>query len=454
MYQIAGLCEAVFGEKYMALAYGNLILTAALFAVTVTLARQAFVWREALLLGLAVCAASTLQHGIIWYNCLGIFLVVAVSALCVAAVRRERMGPIQMVLLTAALICAGLTKINFLGAALAVALCCFLCLALAVPRSWRTQAAAAVIITCAAVGGTVVLELASNRADLRTYLFNTLILPASRRSNLRLLLTRSFLLGTVYPYYLRNPFHAVMGFSIVLFFVVALLLKPQSGRFALRGARLSLALYFGLAALLVVTNVDICSLSESILLVGLVVTRCAFGGRLSPFSSHLLRGAAILMAVWFVAAGSLSISRHSRLLYGARPQEVRFDKQIEDGGYLDGVRLSGRSYALIETSGAILKQFQIGAGSHAVYWGPGLELLSRVYQTEPLRGVPLWYHSGITLRPQDVGPLLRLIQNSTVRLILCDEQWWDGESPDEMRTYLASRWEGHKDGDLVYYVRR
>jgi len=75
---LAGGCELIFGPRYLALAYGNLILTLILFFLVLHYAKKQFPLFLARLIALAIAVASSLPHGIIWYNSIALLLLSAI----------------------------------------------------------------------------------------------------------------------------------------------------------------------------------------------------------------------------------------------------------------------------------------------------------------------------------------------------------------------------------------
>src|SRR5579871_6989688 len=106
-------CEILFGPRYLSLAYGNLMLTFVLFLVIVKYARRAFSFPVAIVVALAVCVASTLQHGILWYNSIALVLLTAIALKCADLLRQGRLGDGDAGLVVGLLLLVGMSKMNF-----------------------------------------------------------------------------------------------------------------------------------------------------------------------------------------------------------------------------------------------------------------------------------------------------------------------------------------------------
>jgi len=110
---VARASESCFGHSYHSLAIGNLVLSLATFLAAFAILNVPIGPVLAALVGLGFCAATTLQHGILWYNSLAIVLI-GIQSLLIASIPIERFSPWKHLwpVLAVALL-SGSTKINY-----------------------------------------------------------------------------------------------------------------------------------------------------------------------------------------------------------------------------------------------------------------------------------------------------------------------------------------------------
>ena len=462
-YYLVQISEKIFGPGYRSLSYANLLLTGAVFTLVLCFARKVLRYQESLLLAFAVSCALTVQHNIIWYNDLGMVWVISISFVCASAIARGSLRYGDAICLSVLLCLCVLTKINFFLAGAAIVCSAALYLAIVFPHERLKAISFALGAVCFGVCFAPLWEVWSNGTNLRTYLYDIIVLPGSRGSTaIRTLYTRDLWVNTVNSWYSGNPFRGIIGVSVLLFSLTSARCRLETeenapGRFAAVSRwviPLTCLLFLSLTIFLVTTNWDICSVGESLLIVGLLCTNLAFRKWLSGSSSQFLRFTSLGLAAWLAVCGVVAISRHSRLIYPPSAEKREFSFKIDDPkSYLCGIWLSERSHRVLVDAAEILQRLGIPNGSDQVYWGPSTELLGRVFDSVPVRGFPLWYHRGVTVRDDDVDQLVDQLGKSPVRVFIWDNIW-SAELPWGLEARLQRGWSRNRLGDLVFYVRK
>ena len=185
------------------------------------------------------------------------------------------------------------------------------------------------------------------------------------------------------------------------------------------------------------------------LLVGLVCVRLMSANDTVNVQRRGLQVAILGLAVWFVVAGSASAWRHSRLriwetdVPGYTKAET-INPRLDD--YFHGVRFTDAGRRILESVTTTLANSGLETHTKKIYWGPGLEILHRVYGGE-LRGrLPLWYDVGVTLRKQDFDRVAAELDKG-------DYEWIIAWRELPMRDYMEKRYRRTSETDLVVYRR-
>lgn len=436
----AWLCEQLFGARYLALAYGNLVLALALFGMVCALARKALSDWEAVFFALTVVVASTLQQGILYYDSLALVWVIAASFVAFQCIRRRRYSGPDIAILCALLFATGATKFNYLTVALVIAIFPAAVILTAEGfQRWRPLVAQTLLFICM-IPAACAFEVAAGHTDLQNFLFNTIQLPAGRLHAAAGLLTNPALwLGTVYPYYVGNHVVALPAIAALLLVAIVWHLltsggKPNRSAYCVIAA---LLMFFGATIFLIITNVDVSSHSGSLFLVGLIGVIVAFNGTMTNAGRSALRASAITFSLFLFVTAGVTMVNHARLAYESSRRAPSFPVRISEG-YLKGVHLSRLSYNNLKESEMLLRKYSIGGDTPEVYWGNGLEILGRVFHTRYLPGVPLWYDRGVSVRDEDSRRIASTIEQSGVRLIVMDCAV--GEMPTGLISHLDSYW--------------
>jgi len=453
---LARACELLFGPRYLALAYGNLLLTLAFFFVMLQFARKGFSFPVAILAAMAVVVASSLQHGIIWYNSIGLLLLSAISLKCADLLRVRAIGARDALMLSFLLLMIGMTKMNFNSVAIGMVIF------FAVVGSFtyfrlenRKQIFALASLALASCAAPPFIETLANHAALSTWIREIIRTPASRAAGLTYLASPAFYLLEWNRYY---PGTVLNGSVLFCLFVYGFLAYAAIEEFRReqhpdsRGliVRLGILLVFwGSTCLLILTNVEIESLCLSFSLVGVIAMRIS-----GEFSGEKWRKrlatSALILSVYFLLAGGISIARHSRISY--RGDVFPGETVPGNGGpeYLRGVELSPQAMIRLDSVNALVNTHR----NMPVYWGPGLEIMNRIYGGVSAPAFPLWYHLNVTVRDADAPSLIEAIEKSDALLVVADEDWI-AEFPASVRDDLDRRWSREpRNGPLLVYRRK
>jgi MFS family permease len=443
------LCEAIFGRRYVSLAYGNLALAFVLFAVTYLFTRKVAGRLVGMLAALAICSMNPLQHAIIWYNGLGILWIVAISAVTFPAIARARFRAIDLAGLGALLFLAGSTKLNFMLIGLIIVFFGLACVAVSHRSSARWLLPAAFMLAILATALPIWCELLVTGTDWRTWVFQVIQLPASRANGLMLL--QQFFLPEVRDFYRGDALRAIFGVAVLPYAAIGWWLWTEHPAVLTRLATIAtLGLFYGTAAVLAASNVDI-ACGEPLLLIGLVAVLAGFSPSLGASSRRWLRGAVLLFSGWFLVAGTITMVRHARQNYGDGSHRDYLHR-LSDPPYLQGTDLSDSSYVKLRQAQAWLAEFGVSSGSSRVYWGPGVAIFARVFETELPPGFPLWFHLGVSVRESDGREIAQRLERSPVEIFIADP-YWMREMPKDTKDYLKT-WQRREAQGLVCYTRR
>lgn len=451
---LAHACEILFGPRYLALAYGNLLLSLALFFVVVHHARKVFAFPLAILIGMAIPVASSLQHGIIWYNSIGLLLLSAISLKCAELLRTRTLRSGDAIWLTAILLLLGMTKINFYVVAICVVVFFTMVGAVTEPRFriGKTSAALAVFAAGACLAPPIIETFASHVA-LSAWVREVIQAPASSRF--------AFLLIAVKPaFYIAewNPWWpgTVLAGTVFICFVVYCVFAKSAVRELRRDPRRGfiglivglgiICFFWGSTVLLVLTNIDIESLSLSFCLIGVIAMRLSGlfpGDKLE----RALQTSAMALATYFLLVGGVSVARHSRISYAANAFPGETIPNNGEPPYLRGVELSREGTTRLAYITDLVKR----NSGVPVYWGAGLEMMNRIYGGVSDPAFPLWYHPNVSVRDSDAPRLIDAIERSDARLVVIDKLWYV-RIPLAERRYLQREWslDGHDTPLLVF----
>lgn len=457
---LAHACELVFGPRYLALAYGNLLLSLGLFFIVVHYARKCFPFPLAVLIGMAIPVASSLQHGIIWYNSTALLLLSAISLKCADLLRSRTIRSGDAIWVTALFLLLGMTKMNFYVLAIGAAVFVALAGALSAPRFRNGRKIAALATLAAAICiAPPFIETAANHAPLSAWVRQVILTPTSSRVEaLRWVLTSDFYTGELNRWW---PGTILKGSVLLCLLVYCFLLCSAIVQFRdgacsdFRGliVRLGLILFFwACTILLVLTNIDIESLSLCFCLIG--ISAMSISGQFPGDKLRkALRTAASVLAAYFLLVGGVSLLRHSRISFLANAFPGQTIPSTGEPAYFRGVELSRQSALRL----AVIDYMVKNNSGVPVYWGPGLEIMSRVYGGVTDPAFPLWYQSYTTVNESDTPGLVDAIERSNAGLVVVDPFWFAyyGVMPDGLRAHLWETWDLQEwDYWLVVFRKR
>jgi hypothetical protein len=462
---IARVCELIFGPRYLALAYGNLVLTLILFFVVLHYAKKHFSYFLALSIAMAVTVASSLQHGIIWYNSIALLLLSAISLKCADLLRLQNIRKRDVIQVAVLLLLIGMTKINFTAAAIGtVAFFGLEGVAMHLGSTHenlnKKQLTALFAIFAACCVAPPFLEVFANRTTFPTWLREVVLTPASRAGGLSFLANPAFYLlewNRFYPGTLLNG--SVLFCLLVYGFIAFAAIKEfrevrrteKRGDFKGLIIRLAiLCLFWGSTCLLVLTNVEIESLCLCYCLIGVIAMRIS-----SQFSGQkcekALQTSSMVLAIYFLLVGGVSMARHSRISYHGNDFAHTTLPAAAGPAYLRGVVLSHQAAMRLAAVNEVVKDNR----GIPVYWGPGLEMMNRIYSGVVDPTFPLWYHIHVSVRDADAQPLIEAIARSGAGLVVADAAEWREGFPDKLKVYLDQSWDTQEQyAPLMVYKRR
>lgn len=387
------VAEKLGGGTYRGMTYGAAaLIIASLLALGTLLVRRGSPGAAALVAtAIVVCSAS--QHTILFYNPMGVLALALVSwSFAFAPVLRRKTWGWHLAA-GVGLVLGGLNKINFhlLGCGMAVG---WLLWATVQRRAtWRDLAAGLGFVVVAGGVVPVALELIWSGAGWRTWFYNILQLPLQARGGrLELLADAKLYFHTLHDYY--GPLRLPQAGAIVLGLpLVAGVFAWWSGRRAgLWRAVFAVGAGIGAGlggALLLLTNNEIVFLSLAASLVLAVSIWLGFG---LEFKGAGFAAVILVPALVCAATGWESAWQGQRSQFG-HAGDPRAD--YVDGGtlgaefaYLRGTRVPpGWGESLRHAA-----QWRLDlpeSERDAIYIGPGLEWLERVWPVRLERGLPL-----------------------------------------------------------------
>lgn len=453
---VARACEIVFGPRYLALAYGNLVLTLGLFLLLVQFARKVFSLPVAILIAMAVCVASSLQHGIIWYNSIGLFLLSAVVLKCADLVRARHVRAADAVRIAALVLCLGMTKLNFFALAMAMVVFSTAVAAFTIRGLQFNKGFVALFVAACALPPFI--EVFANHTTFSTWLREVVLSPAHSRTRVLIWAINPALYfeelnrwfpGTV----LKGA--VFCSFMIYIFLAYRATRTPGDTQAGPSGrlVRLSfVGIFWASTIFLVLTNSDIESLSLCFSVVGIVAMRIS---EPSPGEewSKALRNSAMFLSVYFLLVGGTSLARHSRVSFVGNTFPGQVVRQADGAAYLRGVELSPQAAARLTLINKILSE---NSGA-SIYWGPGLELMNRMHPGVTDPAFPLWYQMEVTVHESDGPALSDALERSGAQLFVAERFWYDFKFilPQGFRDSLARSWTlEDMDDSLVVYRRK
>lgn len=419
-YVLESLVEIIAGRSYLGLTWGGLALSlAGAFTIFGLLWRRFGAVFAALIAG-AFTWAGFAQHVIIFYNPVGL-LCLAVVCFGLIEIPGPRAWKVPRTwLVLAALVLGGANKINFQALALGLATLLILRAAVAGEITWRRLGLWWAALLGFGVAAPFGLELWWTGATLHQWYFNVVELAHGRVKLLPQVLSLHPYLVPAHPLYkhvLFRPLPAAGLIALILITIaawrripalIAVQSRPVWRAWGLRGILLALALAaVGGGVLLTITNIEIITLTSLGVVVGVVMLAGSFGIARSRSVRAILLAAC---GLWMVVGGYAAWVG-ARVLFGResldRSTYVRLTHPPPELAYLKGVRLDANLYhSLMLTADELDKIRQARGTLSHVWFAQGMEWLERDSPDTIMRGMPVWYEVGASLRPHD-GPWLR-----------------------------------------------
>ncbi len=446
-YRLSWWAESVWGEHLSSLAYANLLLALTMFLSTYALLKRMISSPGAISIALSLAVCTALQHGILWYNPLGLWLVV-LTALISADIIRRRYAPVLH--LTAAFslvaLCA-MTKLNYCAAAAALFGLALFIVSRRVAARGSQYLIAAILLPSAACATGFAIEILSTGVSPASWFHQVVTIPSSRAHTLRNIATPRFWLGPVNDYYSFNAFRGMFTFGAAAIFFAAWKRRNFTSEQVMAAAALAVVWIF--AAVIAVSNVDLSSMGAALLPIGLVAVGWAFAPAVD-FRRFAVAGVAL--AALYLLMGFVSLFTHSRLLYG--PVRAGRSHTFVDGpafnGYLSGVKFTPETANEVKTAMSLVRQHSSPA--ERIVWGPGLEMMARQFGTVPISGLPLWFHLHTTLEVSDTKRIIAAWNAAGVTTVIIDA-FWIQELPKQLVDYLRHSFHETRSGNILVYDR-
>jgi hypothetical protein len=449
--------ELLFGANYLALTWGGLIVSLGGGAALAWLWRRSFGSAVAIILAGAIAVGGLSQHVVVFYNPVGLLCLAMVAATLAHDARLWRLRSPATILACLALVLGGTNKINFHAFTCGMA-------ALLIFRAWwlreatgRSTLAAFGMLALCGIALPLGLELAWTGASLRQWADNVLILPSERVGFVTEFLRRDIITRPAYDIYHHFIFKRLTLAGLVLIGGSGLAAwlasagKPDRWRIA---AWLMIAVPVCALGgiLLTVTNVESLALTSLSFLICAAAIWAALSPRLAPRHKRAGTIALALGSMLWTVVGGYAAWEGSRIMYGAtEPQRgsfIRLDNQSPALTYLRGVRLDSGLYHSLRLAATELERLKAERGNLSkVLFGPAMEWLERQYPESVLRGMPVWYHQGTSLRPEDGTWLQQRLASRQIDRIVLNPAWesWPGSFAE----FLAKHYRATDLGPVV-----
>jgi len=447
--RIGYLCERLFGERYLALAYGNLVLALLMLFVTFALLRRAYGPSLASLAASVLCAAVPLQHGILWYNSVGTAALVVVLLLAARRLGGDGAEAMDVPLQLAGVWVLGMVKANAFAIGIVVA--ALTAVGVAVRRASLRGFVSEVLALAVAVALVPIGEGWLCGCTPTAWWNDLVIRPAGRIAFVSHVLSDVATLGAFLSNgndaYLGGWDHDMVGGTLAA--LAALTVGVARGaRGRARWLTVMGAATGGVLALAyAVSNSDIVFLRKAPLLTTLLAVPIVAGLR-HPHPRWVRATVAGCLGWWAIAAGT-SVAAHARLRYGYFPS-ARFRPASPDwpSRYFDGVALGRRQWSQTDGVYRFLASERPGRADGG-FFGPSLGYFYRLTGTLPPRGLPLWWDHGVSWSPRDESALLTAFRDADPPFVVYN-LWALFELPAAIRDEVAARYTWVHDDPQIW----
>jgi hypothetical protein len=419
----ARLCEILFGTNFAALGIGNLLFASFVFISTCAILFQRFGSLLSSIGALAFVAAGPLQHSIIWYNSLGVGFLGILVAFNIKFINQKSKNLLFTFIIFFILTILGLIKTNYLIIGIFLYLTSMFS-TLILFRQWINLVYATFVIMFS-ITSFFIIEIIISGASYKQIIYDLFQTPEGRFEEISNALTSpgSYLFSIIYNFY---PQSISQGILLVFFFFFLFLLiisiKNNKGiGFELVVAACAICFLF-CGLLNVVSNVEAQILNSSFMLI------CAFSlanlGFAYPVSfslSNSTKAILYVLSFYIIAVSSYSIVKHSRILYDP---DTGFQIASLDwgNGYLKGARMTNKSWQSTNWVLNKLSESQVTPPTN-IFFGSSLEYFYRLTSTLPPRGLPLWWHAGVTWNSKQASELDSTLLSQNYKMIFSHVGW-------------------------------
>ncbi len=441
-YVLNWAAESVFGNHYLGLVKGGLVLMLLGGALVIGLWRRALGALGAVMLAGAVMVGGLSQHVFVFYNPLGLLcLAVVLGGVAVNAKLWPLRTP-EAWLVCGALVIGGANKINFHALTLGLAALLLLRPWFAGERRGQNVAASLGVLAVFGLGLPLALELAWTGASLRTWAFNIIELPSERLGFALAGFTTDLLWRPPYDVHHSVIFKPLSGVGLMLVAGATGLAWFQAVRpLPQRVRRLSCSLLLAATGsavavgglLLATTNVETIALTSLAFPVGAAAIAASYRPVGARSASRLALVIVATTSLLWTIVGGYAAWQGSRVIFGDEPPRRDHYRPLENPSpslaYLRGVRLEpGWRDSLLATVKELERVEIQDPTLSTVLFGPAFEWMERAHPATILRGMPVWFHQGTSLSSED-GPWLqtKLSEKGVDRIVL-NPHWesWPG----------------------------
>jgi hypothetical protein len=482
------LCDAaelVFGRHYLTLAYANLIFGLLGYFMLLLMLKPAISFLPRVVIATAFSVSTFFQHGILWYNSIAMLLLALTALQAAKLVDESGLSRQTLLKLCGLLFLSSMNKLNFHALGLGLVTLAFASHCLLHKTGLKSVF---LFGGSLAVSGLVLgpaFEILLNRTTLSDFIENVIRTPAGRRGELHNLLNPNLYLGKMQEFYPDNWISGVflIGFLIYVGCFCVIVWPPRESTgasapintFVKFCALIMFPLLFFAALFLTVTNFDTEILTSFFLVIGLASALVVLAKYLLPQQQFVFQFAITILSAFFLLAGGASTFMHSRIRYGEPPwtsgllRAFNYQQPLsamrvvvpffnaetispELEPYFAGVRFTEPAKKQLSRVVSFMDQFQGGKDTRDIYWGPGLEILSRVYGGHLGGRLPLWYHLDVTVRQQDAARVNRELGRARYEWIVAANI--RDFMPSETIAYIQKSYECVEDDEIKVYHRR
>jgi len=432
--------ECVFGPRYLSLAYANLLVGLTFYAATILLLKKRLPFLLCVLCAMAMCVATFFQHGILWYNSIAMMFLALIVWQSANIAQENHVSAARVTILCLLLFLSSMTKANFhlLGVFMAfVGLAWSFAHADSTERK-RFSLVLPLILLCAFVLGPL-CETAANGTTFGDYVQQVFRTPKGRiRDILPQLVSPGLYFNKLHDFYPDNYSAGIYVTGAAIFALCAFIALRGEKTRLLYSIQIFLAGQFVASLLVTASNHDIQILTASYLIVGLVAIYLMFNHSMSAAQDRGFKTAIALLSAIFLITGSASTFKHSRLRFLESEKDNSHGTAIVDPqltGYLQGVRFTKTAADRFVRITSFMQKHNLTGAIEKVYWGPGLELMNRVYDTCPMGHLPLWYHLNTSVNDSDSPRIIEALEKNHYEWVL-GTMYYMKEFPPGVRKYL------------------